>query len=216
MHHPKRRLLDPCHRNCNWLDAETVDLAPLTTFPSQDTSAQLSEASASFYSAPSGSLHSLLHWALATGATATMGIGLVQQQGFLSQPGVVLQGPQQVLWRPSALPQQPAFRLPPADQIPPSWAFYPGQGWVEYQWTPAPMLQPVPIYQASPNLGPQLAPVQPPAQVQLQPNNRLQPSSNYQHSSWCQHSSPRKPSNQINSKPIAAASGQPLTEPQGS
>lgn len=53
--------------------------------------------------------------------------------------------------RPNTPPQPLFLQFLPAVQIPPIWAFYPGQEWVQYQWTPAPV--------TSQTLAPQLVPV---------------------------------------------------------
>ncbi|XP_060548138.1 uncharacterized protein LOC132711982 [Pantherophis guttatus] len=50
-------------------------------------------------------------------------------------------------YAPTSKPLEPVLALPPVESIPPGWAFYPGQGWIQCQWYPAPF---VPSCQGSP------------------------------------------------------------------
>lgn len=104
-------------------------------------------------------------------AVVNLGIQMTQQPSLLNQPNQGILGPQPGFWGFS-IPQQPQILgLPPMSQIPPGWAYYPGKGWVQYQWTPALVPQPMPFQH--------LWPFQPPVialqQAPVQPQPPLQP-----------------------------------------
>lgn len=114
-----------------------VSTQPTFTFPDHGGTTIQSGASASFHSAQRRLHQNLSHRGWSIGMKAPTGTGVSQQQGPLGQSSPEWRRETLLLPRLTPPPRQPPARLPPVNQIPSGWAFYPREGWVQYQWMQA-------------------------------------------------------------------------------